>query len=200
MKFDAFDGGIEPGGLRNRSEIGVLICFLLDNMNGPFAKKDLLDIIQEKGLANYFEASAALSELVDNNNAEYTDPENETVQITSNGRLISRQLNTTLSLSVRQKAVSALADFEENLKRERENPVTIKKAEGGGYDVTLRITDGMRDLMSLTIFVPDISDANAVKRSFHKNPERLYSTVLAGVTGKKEMIENALRELGAKNK
>ena len=73
--------------------------------------------------------------------------------------------------------------------------MTIRKAEGGGYQVNFRVTDGMRDLMSLTLFVPDLSEANAVKRSFHKNPQRLYSIVLAGVIGEKDMIAEALKGL-----
>ncbi len=195
MDFDAFAGGIEPGGLRSKSDIGILICYMLDNINKPFPKEDLISVIQENGLANYFETISALSELIKCENIEYTDEVQETVQITKNGRLISRQLHTSLSLSIRQKAINATAKFIEKRKVERENPVSIRKAEGGGYNVTFRITDGMRDLMALTLFVPDLSEANAVKRNFHKNPERIYSIVLAAVIGEKEMINEALKEL-----
>ena len=59
----------------------------------------------------------------------------------------------------------------------------------------MKIKDGMRELMSLTVFVPDISEANAVKRSFHRNPERVYSLMLAAVIGEKDMIKSALEEL-----
>lgn len=195
MEYDAFVEGVEPGGLRSRADIGVLICYILDNIGKPFLKDDLVEIIQENGLANYFETIAAISELVKCRNLEYTDDKQEMIAITANGRLISKQLNTNLSLSVRQKAVNATVRLIERRKIEHENPVSIKKADGGGYNVTLRITDGMRDLMSLTVFVPTISEANAVKRSFHKNPQRLYSIVLAGVIGEKDMINEALQGL-----
>ena len=154
MEYDAFAGGIEPGGLRNTAEIGILICYMLDNINKPFPKDDLVSVIQENGIANYFETISAVSELVKCKNIEYIDENNETLQITKNGRLISRQLHTNLSLSVRQKAIKATAKFMEKRRIERENPVSIRKADGGGYNVTFRITDGIRDLMSLTLFVP----------------------------------------------
>lgn len=195
MEFDAFTGGIEPGGLRNRAEIGILICYMLDSIGKPFLQEDLVEIIQENGLANYFETTSAVSELIKCKNLVYTDDTQTMLQITENGKLISRQLNTNLSLSVRQKAANATLRFIEKRKTETENPVTIHKAEGGGYQVTFRVTDGMRDLMSLTLFVPDLSEANAVKRSFHKNPQRLYSIVLAGVIGEKDMISEALKGL-----
>ncbi len=195
MNFDAFSGGIEPGGLRNKSDIGILICYMLDSIGKPFLKEDLVSVIQENGLANYFETLSSISDLIKCNNIEYADDQQEYVQITKNGKLISRQLHTNLSLSIRQKAIRAVANFMEKRKVERENPVSIRKVEGGGYNVTFRITDGMRDLMSLTLFVPDLSEANAVKRNFHKNPERIYSIVLAAVIGEKEMINEALKEL-----
>lgn len=195
MDFDVFTEGIEPGGLRSRGEIGILICYMLDTINRPFLKDDLIEIIQDNALANYFETTNSISELLKNNNIEYADEKKKYIQITKNGKLISSQLNTTLSLSVRQKASAAAARVMEKRKIESENPVTIEKSEGGGYNVNLRITDGMRDLMSLTVFVPTISEANHVKRNFHKNPERMYAVMLAAVIGDKELIRNALEEL-----
>ncbi len=197
MEFDAFSQGVEPGGLRNRSEIGILICYILDNIDEPFLKDDLVEIIQDNGFANYFETANSLSELIRNGNIRWTDEAGTLLELTPNGRLISTQLHTALSLSLRQKAVAAAARLQQVRRIEHENPVTISKAEGGGYQVTLRITDGIRDLMALTFFVPDISEANAVKRNFHKNPERLYSIMLAAVIGEKSMIQTALEELKA---
>ena len=42
MNFDAFSGGIEPGGLRNKSDIGILICYMLHNINSPFPEDDII--------------------------------------------------------------------------------------------------------------------------------------------------------------
>ena len=195
MEFDAFTEGIEPGGLRNRSEIGILICYLLDYINKPFPKDDLIEIFQENGLANYFETVNAISELIKHDNVAYTDDVKRCLSLTDNGKMISAQLNGTLSLTTRQKATTAASQLIQRRKVEQENPVTITREEGGGYQVNMKITDGIRDLLSLTVFVPDIREANAVKKNFHKNPERLYSITLAAVIGDKNMIRNALEAL-----
>ena len=195
MEFDAFTEGIVPGGLRNRSEIGILICYLLDYINKPFPKDDLIEIFQENGLANYFETVNAISELIKHDNVAYTDDVKRCLSLTDNGKMISAQLNGTLSLTTRQKATTAASQLIQRRKVEQENPVTITREEGGGYQVNMKITDGIRDLMSLTVFVPDIREANAVKKNFHKNPERLYSITLAAVIGDKNMIRNALEAL-----
>ncbi len=195
MENDAFTGGIEPCGLRSKNDIGILICYILDYINKPFSKDDLVEVIQENGLANYFETHSAITELEKCGNICFADEAQKTIQITDNGKLISSQLHTSLSPIVRQRAVSAATKLIARRKIERENPVEIRKAEGGGYQVTLRITDNIRDLMALTLFMPDITEANAVKQHFHQFPEKIYSVVLASVIGDKSMIEQAMKEL-----
>ena len=63
--YDAFFAGVEPGGLRNRNEIKVLIAFLLKNTERGLLRRQLMEVIQREGLANYFEASQALESLIE---------------------------------------------------------------------------------------------------------------------------------------
>ena len=82
MDPNAFLAGVEPGGLRNTGDIGILICYILDTIGTAIGKDDLIDIIQENGLANYFEVSSALSELIKLNNVKYCDENSKTIEIT----------------------------------------------------------------------------------------------------------------------
>ncbi len=66
MEFDAFDQGIELGGLRNRDDIRLLICYLLKAIDKPIEKAQLNDAVLENGLANYFEINQAIGELLSN--------------------------------------------------------------------------------------------------------------------------------------
>ena len=63
-KFDAFDAGIELGGLRNRNEIRLLVCYLLKAIDKPVPKTLVVDAILNDGLANYFEINEAIAELL----------------------------------------------------------------------------------------------------------------------------------------
>ncbi len=195
MDFDAFSGGIEPGGLRNKSDIGILICYMLHNINSPFPEDDIVDIVQENGIANYFETSAAIAELVRCGNIEYTDDDKKMLQVTDNGILISSQLYNSISVTVRQKTIGAIMRLAAQKKLEKENPVTVTQADGGGYNVNFRITDGMRDLMSLTLFMPSIDEVREVKNNFYQHTDKIYSAVLASVIGDDNMIAEALKDL-----
>ena len=59
FEYDAFDEGIEPGGLRSRNEIKVLVCYLLKSIEQPISKQLINEILQENSLANYFEINQA---------------------------------------------------------------------------------------------------------------------------------------------
>ena len=65
-EFDAFSEGVEPGGLRNRMQIKVLITFMVSRIKEPIRDTMLIDALQTHGLANYFETTQALDELLEN--------------------------------------------------------------------------------------------------------------------------------------
>ena len=73
--YDAFSAGVEPGGLRNRNEIKVLIAFLLKNTERGLSRRQLMEVIQREGLANYFEASQALESLIEGGSVEPENPD-----------------------------------------------------------------------------------------------------------------------------
>ena len=59
MEFDAFTGGVADGGLRTKNDIKILICYMLATLDAPFSKNDMIRVLQETALANYFEINDA---------------------------------------------------------------------------------------------------------------------------------------------
>ena len=164
MEYDAFTGGVAPGGLRSKSDIRILICYMLKSVNAPLSGDDIIKVLQEKSLANYFEASDALSALVSLGN-------------------VTREEDNTYVLTKRALLASA--------KMERENVATIVRTENG-YNVTCHISGGEMELMSLTVYVPDLYQAREVKKNFHRDPQRVYNLMLAALTGDDEMMIRAV--------
>ena len=71
MEFDAFTAGIEPGGLRTKNDIRIMVCYILNSVKAPLSKENILNILQEKGLANYFEIT--VDELIGNDEISAKD-------------------------------------------------------------------------------------------------------------------------------
>lgn len=194
MEFDAFAAGIEPGGLRNTKEIRILICYLLASVNTPFRKEDIIDILQENGLANYFEITTALSDLIDKGSILI---KNGLCTPGESARMIAKQLDGTIPTAVRQRTLTAALQLLTRMKREEENTVEITHTNNG-IQVTCHISGGDMELMSLSLYVPDLQQANLVKQNFQQDPDIIYRAMLAAVTKDQKMMAETLTEMGMK--
>lgn len=191
MKYDAFTAGIEPGGLRSKNEIRILVCYLVTSVQAPLAENDLVDIIVENGLANYFEVTDAIAEMAQKGNLVLTGENPRMCTAGESAQIISKQLDFALPPSVREKALCAAIDLLDKTKREKENTVDIVSAEHG-YRVICHISGGTEDLMSFSLSVPDLAQAGIVKRNFQDAPETLYRMLLALVTGNRDVAAGLL--------
>lgn len=183
MEYDAFDAGIELGGLRNRDDIRLLVCYLLKSVDAPMTRQMLNDAMQEDGLANYFEVGQAIEELLKTGNitADIADDE-EVLSVTNKGREAAELLQTSLPKTVREKAVNSAIRLTTRAKIERENKIEVKKEENGGYNITFTLFDRDTELMKLSIFVADSLQLEQVKQNFIDDPVKVYSTIITSLT------------------
>ena len=183
MEYDAFDAGIELGGLRNRDDIRLLVCYLLKSVEAPMTRQMLNDAMQEDGLANYFEVGQAIEELLKTGNitADIADDE-EVLSVTDKGREAAELLQTSLPRTVREKAVNSAIRLTTRAKIERENKIEVKKEENGGYNITFTLFDRDTELMKLSIFVADSLQLEQVKQNFIDDPVKVYSTIITSLT------------------
>lgn len=193
MRRDAFTGGVEPGGLWNKNDIRILICYILASVNAPLSGEDISRILQGKALANYFEASDALAALEKLGNVERDGSGCYTV--TKTGREIADSLDATLPLSVRDKALEAAVTLLADARAERENRVDIAETEKG-YRVDCHISGGEMELMSISLYVPDEAQAEMVKRNFHRDPAGVYKLLLSSLTGDTAFAKSFFEERG----
>ena len=183
MDFDAFDAGIELGGLRSRDDIRLLICYLLKSVDAPMTRQMLNDAMQEDGLANYFEVGQAIEELLKTGNitADILD-EDEVISVTTKGREAAELLQTSLPRTVREKAVNSAIRLTTRAKIERENKIEVKKEENGGYTITFTLFDKETELMKLSVYVSDSLQLEQVKQNFINDPVKVYSTIITSLS------------------
>lgn len=193
MRRDAFTGGVEPGGLWNKNDIRILICYILASVNAPLSGEDISRILQGKALANYFEASDALAALEKLGNVERDG--SGCYAVTKTGREIADSLDATLPLSVRDKALEAAVTLLADARAERENRVDIAETEKG-YRVDCHISGGEMELMSISLYVPDEAQAEMVKRNFHRDPAGVYKLLLSSLTGDTAFAKSFFEERG----
>jgi len=180
--YDAFSAGVEFGGLRSRQEIKLLICFLLESLERPLSKGQINEILQEHGLANYFDVNQAMSELVEGGTVVCgLFEEQEFLSLTAKVKEATVLLENDLPKSVREKALNSAVKLQTLARRRRESKIDVEKLETG-YHVTFTISDKSDILMRLTVYVADITQAETVKQGFLNDPVGLYSGIIAALT------------------
>lgn len=192
MSFDTFDEGINPGGMRSKNEIRILICYLIKSVKAPISKELILESLQKDGLANYFEASACFDDLLKNKHISIN--EDNKYSLTPGGMMIATQLEDSLAYTVKEKAFHCVMMLLEKEKAEKENKVDIVKNEKG-YNVKCSITSEGMTILSLEFYVPDYEQAKLVKKNFRKNPELLYKTTISVLSKQKDLLSDTLRDL-----
>ena len=93
----AFSAGVRFGGLTDRTEIKILLCYLLTNASSPLTSQQIIDTIVGQELVNYFELQEALGLLVEQG---LIVDDNDSYTITDEGKEISRELEKSLPFSV----------------------------------------------------------------------------------------------------
>lgn len=178
--LDAFSAGVEPGGLRNQSEIKVLVAFLLDRLERPLSKRQLFTVIGEEGIANYFEASQAVADLQNDGNIyiEVKDDE-EFMYLTDSGKMVMN-IENEVPAAIREKALNSAVHLQIVERRLKENNIEIKQLENG-CNVTFALTDGDDTLMKLTLYVADMEQAKAVRDKILEDPVKIYSQILSSL-------------------
>ena len=179
---DAFTAGVEPGGLISHDEIQIMLCYLLDSVQNPMEPSLLFESLAGQGLVNYFEAGAALEELLLLGHV-CEDKETARLSLTESGRDIAQQLAVRLPLTVRERALKAALTLLARRKIARENPVEIQTC-AKGHNVTCNILGpDAEPLLSLILAVADEGQAKLIKEQFLNDPELLYRVVMAVLTG-----------------
>ncbi|MBQ6624846.1 MAG: DUF4364 family protein [Clostridia bacterium] len=182
MEFDALVAGVEPGGLTNRTDIKVLLCYIIKSIDEPISKMQLNEIMQEEGLANYFEVNQAIAQLISQGNLECVEEDSHQIlKITQKGIEVADMLERDLPRTVREKAINSAIRVSTLARRKQENKVDVEETEGG-YNVTFHLGDEKTELMKLTIFVVDKIQVETIKENFFNDPVKLYSGIIASLT------------------
>lgn len=195
MDFEQYFAGIEPGGLTDKYEIKLLICYLLSTVKEPLSEEQLNAIFQSEGLVNYFSYTAALKELVENGLILPQNPEDKhsPYQITALGEDSALKLQSSLPRSLRDKVVDTAMKMIASLERNRNISLNMRRVEDG-YLVECRIADIGSDLMRLELYASNEAQAEWMIKSLEDRSDLLYRVILAVATRDQTLISKLLKE------
>ena len=189
----AFSAGVRFGGLTDRTEIKILVCYLLTNATQPLTSQQIIDTLIGQQLVNYFELQDALSHLASQN---IITEEYGVYSITEEGKDISRQLEKALPFSVKERAYKAVIEILQYESLKRQNKTAITPLENGGYNLNCTISDNDFTLFSFNLHMPDEKSAKLAEENFIKYGQDIFKCVLGITTENPAMYKDFLEKFG----
>lgn len=191
FKLDAFPVDETTGGLRSTEKIRIIICYILLNSSAALTRGDMLSALYDNGIANYFEISQAIDNLLDVGAVTIDDG---ILVLDSKGAQIARELEDELSVYIKNKAVRAAKLTTVYEKRKRENDVSITKLGDKDYRVDISMHSGLGEekndrILDVSVYVTDKLQAESMKNTFLNNPVKLYEKVIEALTEECEFKE-----------
>lgn len=179
MSFNAFVGGVRPGGLTNDFEVKILICFLLNSIEQEMSFDELNEIFQNTGLVNYFEFAESVSDLERTSHLrrQQTEDGREVLSITEVGRVTARTFEKTLPLSVREKTLEEARKLT-RIHRCMDRVEINYHPVSDGYILELVLRDIGSDLLEMKVFLPTEEECLRVRQTIEDDPAALYSGLL----------------------
>ena len=194
MEYDAIDAGVLPGGLRNRSNVRLLICYIIDSVKKPIRKDLVITAMQKNGIANYFEILDAFNDLQNKQNIIQADAEKDLYTVSKSGKLIAGNLSDELPITIRERAMATVTELLMQERNERENIAEIIKIKNG-YMGDCHVKGEENDLFSFQLYVPDTKQARLVKKNFQSNAEMIYKMMIATITNNSDFAEKTLEDI-----
>ncbi|MGN1081762.1 MAG: DUF4364 family protein [Acutalibacteraceae bacterium] len=189
---NAFDAGIDRGGLRNINDIKMLICYVLSSVGEPMQKNILIESLIEDALANYFEVAEALASLISSGRIIEKNIDGAVCcEITPEGGRMTAEIETAVPFSVREKAINCAVMLLSRARNAKETDVEIFQSDSG-YTVTCSVNNKNVRLFSVSLLVADELQANFVKDNFVRDPSLVYGGALALLSGKSEIIADMI--------
>ena len=186
--------------IQDKLEIKFLILYIASRLTEPVDGADLQDMTMCDEGIDYFDYAECLSDLVKTEHLRVT--EDGQYVITEKGRRNSGICESSLPYSVRQLSDRHIAAWNKAAGHFADPVLEVRNSLGwepfeedwalyAGYvgetgetTVELRLRDDVDSLMTLDLMVADKADAEALAERFQREPEKVYTQIVAALRGK----------------
>ena len=191
MDNNAITAGVRVGGLTDRTEIKILLCYLLAELKQPITQNQLIECVCGQELVNYFEMQSALQHLLDNN---FIKEDENGFSIMPEGKDIARQLESVVSSTVKRYAYTMAVNILQYEALKKQHKVTVSPVDGGGYNLHCSIEDDDFTIFSIDILMPDEKSAEYAGQQFILKGQDMFKCMLGIMTDTPAMYKDFLNK------
>ena len=151
-------------------DLKVLICYMLSALKEPVPITETAQLFHYEGIANYFDTQTAIYELEKEEYIFKSDKGKDMIVISPKGEALSSTLKDSVSAILREKVYGAVVKMLARYKAERDTDIEITE-EQGGFLLTYKVKGGNEVILSFSIMLPNMAQANHLKERILKNPK-----------------------------
>lgn len=168
--------------------VKILLCYFLKKIDRAVTPNQLLEIATATNIVNYFSYNHAVDSMLENGLiSEVTIEDNAYYVLTEKGAEGAEEFKTMAPKTAREKILAAGLRFFAKLKNE--NTVAFEITETDvGCEVKCVCTDNGMKLMEMTLFAPDMEQAELVKKKIRMNPQAIYGKIMDFVLDNEEFV------------
>lgn len=169
------------GFVHSELEIKMLILYIMSRLPAPASLNQLSDVAMAcDGGFTYFDFTDALASLV---KLEHIDEKDGKYLITKIGRETGAETESSVPYSVRQRAERLSAKLAQELKREELIKTDIQPRKGGGFTVSLSLSDNSGELFSVSFLIGSEEQGKKIADRFRKNAEDIFPDIVGRLLG-----------------
>ena len=177
--------------LNNVSEVyrvQILLAYFMSRIDHPCTPDQLSEIATGEGVVNYFDYTAAVSAMLENQTMELQEIDGiEYYVLTERGRKGADSFKKQVSKSIRDRIYAAGLRLFTKLKNERDVIFEMTPA-GSGFQVRCICKDGDNTLMDISLYAPDEEQAKFIKAKIQMDPTDFYCRVVDYVIENEEYV------------
>ena len=191
MDNKAITAGVRVGGLTDRTEIKILLCYLLAELKQPITQNQLIECVCGQELVNYFEMQSALQHLLDN---KFIKEDENGFSIMPEGKEIAQQLESVVSATVKRYAYTMAVNILQYEALKKQHKIAISPVDGGGYNLHCSIEDDDFVIFSMDILMPDEKSAEFAGQQFILKGADMFKCMLGIMTDTPSMYKDFLNK------
>lgn len=169
------------GLVHDKLDIKILILYILNRLPDFVDNSTLAELCQCDAGVGYFDYAECLSELVDTGHV-YTS--GGMYATTEKGRRNGTTIESSIPYTVRVKAEKALAPVAQEMRRSAMITASHIRGKNDELIVTLGMSDGVSDVISMQLLIPDEETANEIEKNFRADAEGVYNRIIGLLTQK----------------
>lgn len=163
------------GFIHSKLDIKILMLFILSRLPEPVEWETLLELTLCDGGIGYFDYAECLAELVETG---HVDENGGKYLITEKGIRNGSAIESSIPYSVREKARQGLMPVAAGMRRDSMIETSHENREKNGCLVSLSMSDGVGEVISIRLLVPGAERAEIIENNFRRNAEEIYNKII----------------------